>query len=82
MFLAYARDGKPFRLSWYLGNWSETTGNPEDRGKHVILFAASGVVDLRNGTSNLFQTFDTNARSFTAEESLRYFGTNRLKKSH
>ena len=27
MFLAYDRDGKPFRLSWYLGNWSETTGS-------------------------------------------------------
>jgi hypothetical protein len=81
-FLAYDRDGRPFRLSWYLGNWSETTGEAEDRGKRVVLFAAAGVVDLINGTSNLFLTFDTNARSFTAQESLRYFDTSRLKESH
>ncbi len=82
LFLAYGRDGRPSRLTWYLGKWSETSDNPQDRGKHVILFAASGVVDLRNGTSNLFQAFDTNARSFTGSESDRYFDTNRLKKSH
>ena len=82
LFLAYGRDGQPARLHWYLGNWSETSGNPADRGKQVVLFAASGVVDLRDGTSNLFQAFGTNAKSFTGRQSLRYFDTNRLKKSH
>ncbi len=82
LFLAYARDGRPYRLNWYLGNWSETSPNPENHGKQVILFAATGVVDLLSGTSNLFLAFDTSARPFTGEESLRYFDTSRLKKSH
>jgi len=82
MAVSYDREGKPFRLAWYLANWSETAGTAESRGRFAPLVAAAGVVNLRDGVSNLNQTFDSNGALLTAEQARRYFDSNRLKQHH
>jgi len=79
MALAYDREGRPFRLNWYVGRWSENTGIEGDAGKFVNHMAASGVVNVRDGLSNLFLFYTANSRAFDAKESLKYFDTTRLK---
>jgi hypothetical protein len=82
MGLSYDREGNPFRLMWYLGNWSETAGTEASKGRFAILIAASAVVNLRDGVSNLSQSFGTNGSRFTAEEARKYFDSTRLKQRH
>jgi hypothetical protein len=79
MALAYDREGRPFRLMWYVGNWSETSGIPGNEGKYAILFAASMVVNLRDGVSNLHLGFTANAGELAPAERARYFDFTRLK---
>jgi len=79
MSIAYDGEGRPFRMMWYVGKWSETSGVPGDEGRFVNHGAASMVVNLRDGVSNLFQFFTASSRPFTAEESKAYFDTSRLK---
>lgn len=79
MALAYDRDGNPFRVSWYVGKWSETSGIEADHGKFVNHMAASMVVNVREKLSNLFLAFSSNVQTFSAEDSLKYFDTTRLK---
>jgi len=79
MAISYDADGKPFRLMWDVGRWSENTGLPGDEGRFVNHHAASMVVNLRDGVSNLFQFFTASARAFGAAESKAYFDTTRLK---
>ena len=79
MALAYDRAGKPYRVTWYIGRWSENSGIEGDKGKFVNHMAASMVVNVRDRLSNLFLFFTANAQTFSAEESLKYFDTTRLK---
>jgi len=79
MSLAYDREGKPYRLTWYIGHWSENSGIDGDKGKFVNHMAASMVVNLRDELSNLFLFFTANTQTFSAQESLKYFDTTRLK---
>jgi hypothetical protein len=79
MAIAFDRKGKPFRVSWYVGRWSENTGIDADKGTFVNHMAASMVVNVRDHLSNLFLFYTANARRFGAAESLKYFDTTRLK---
>ena len=79
MSLSFDRDGKAFRLTWYVGRWSENTGIPGDRGKRVNHMAASMVANVRDQLSNLFLFYTANAQTFSGPESLKYFDTTRLK---
>ncbi len=79
MSIAWDRDAKPYRVGWYVGRWSENTGNASDQGKFVNHMAASMVVNVRDQLSNLFLFYSANAQSFGAAESLKYFDTTRLK---
>jgi len=79
MALSNDRDGNPFRLAWYLGNWSETAGTPASEGRYAILVVAAGVVNLRDRVSNLNQAFSANGSHFTAAKARKYFDSNRLK---
>lgn len=79
MALAFDREGKAFRLSWYVGRFSENSGIEGDQGAFVNHMAASMVVNVRDRLSNLFLFYTANARRFSAEESLKYFDTTRLK---
>ena len=79
MGLSWDREGKPFRLTWYVGRWSEHTGIPGDRGKRVNHMVASMVVNVRDQLSNLFLFYSANVQTFGAAESLKYFDTTRLK---
>jgi hypothetical protein len=79
MSLAYDREGKPYRVTWYIGRWSENSGIEGDKGKFVNHMAASMVVNLRDQLSNLFLFYTANAQTFSAEESVKYFDTTRLK---
>jgi hypothetical protein len=79
MAIAYDRAGKAFRVSWYVGRWSENTGIPGDKGAFVNHMAASMVANVRDQVSNLFLFYTANARRFGPAESLEYFDTTRLK---
>jgi hypothetical protein len=79
MAISWDREGKPFRVSWYVGRWSENTDIEGDKGAFVNHLAASMVVNVREQVSNLFLFYTANARRFGAEESLKYFDTTRLK---
>jgi hypothetical protein len=79
MAISWDRDGKPFRVSWYVGRWSENTGIASDRGTRVNHMAASMVANVRDHLSNLFLFYTANAKRYGADESLRYFDTTRLK---
>jgi hypothetical protein len=79
MSLAYDREGKPYRVTWYIGRWSENSGIEGDKGKFVNHMAASMVVNLRDQLSNLFLFYTANAQTFSAAESIKYFDTTRLK---
>ena len=79
MALSFDREGRPFRVNWYVGRWSENTGIAGDEGKFVNHLAASGVVNVRDGLSNLFLFYTASARTFSGVESLKYFDTTRLK---
>jgi hypothetical protein len=79
MGLSHDRDGNPFRLAWYLGNWSETAGTAASESRYAIFVAAAGVVNLRDRVSNLNQAFSANGSHFTAAKARKYFDSNRLK---
>ena len=79
MALAFDREGKPYRLGWYVGRWSENTGIAGDQGAFTNHMAASMVVNLRDQLSNLFLFYTGNSKRFGAAESVKYFDTTRLK---
>lgn len=79
-FLAFDRDGAPFRTTWYLHDWSETDGRPETQGHHAPLAVASAVVNVQQGTSNLLLTFGTDGDDMSADEARRLFDITRLKR--
>ena len=79
MAISFDREGKPFRIHWYIGRYSENSGIEGDQGTFVNHMAASMVVNVRDQLSNLFLFYTANARPFTAAESLKYFDTTRLK---
>jgi hypothetical protein len=79
MALAFDRQGKAYRLSWYVGRWSENTGIEGDKGAFTNHMAASMVVNLRDQLSNLFLFYTANSKRFGAAESVKYFDTTRLK---
>lgn len=82
MGLAFDREGKPLRLQWYIGDWTETSDLEENRGKRVILPVAAAMVNLRDHVSNLMQAFGSTARDLSAEEAKRYYDVTRLRKGH
>ncbi len=79
-FIAYDTDGEPMRLTWYLGDWSETASRPNTRGRHVNLLASNGVVNLQKKVSNLMQFFGSAADDMSAREARKYFDVTRLKR--
>ena len=54
MGLSFDREGKPFRLMYYVGRWSENTGIAGDKGSFTNHMAASMVANVRDQLSNLF----------------------------
>jgi hypothetical protein len=79
-FIAYDPKGDPMRLIWYLGDWSETAGRPNTKGRHVNLLSSVGTVNLQHNVSNLMQFFGSAADDFTAREAEKYFDVTRLKR--
>ncbi len=79
MAISYDQEGKPFRIGWYVGKWSESSGVPGDRGRFVNHHAASMVVNLRDGVSNLFLFYSANSRPIGHGPTKSYFDTTRLK---
>ena len=82
MSLAYDREGKPFRVMWYIYRWSEDGKIPGNEGKFAPVMTASSVVNLRDHVSNLFEGYTTNLMTFSAQETKKYFDTTRLKAGH
>jgi hypothetical protein len=80
MALSYDREGVPFRLMWYLGNWSETAGTPGSAGLYTTLVVSSSVVNLKDGVSNLTQSFATDGELLAPDEAESYYDATRLKK--
>lgn len=79
MAISYDQEGKPFRLGFYIGKWSETSGVPGDQGRFVNHHAASMVVNLRDGVSNLFLFYNASSRPIGPGPTKSYFDTTRLK---
>jgi len=79
MAISYDQAGKPFRIGWYIGRWSENSGIAGDSGRFVNHHAASMVVNLRDNVSNLFLFFSANSRPIDAAATQSYFDTTRLK---
>ncbi len=79
-FLAYDRDGQPFRTTWYVHDWSETDGRPETQGHYAPLIVASMVANVQRGVSNLMLTFGTDGDDLSAAEARRLFDVTRLKR--
>lgn len=78
-FVAYDRTGAPMRLTWYLGDWSETAGRPNTSDRHLRLVVSTSVVNLSKGVSNLMQFFGSSAGDMTPGEARKYFDVTRLK---
>lgn len=77
--LSYDRDGEPLRLTWYVGDWSETGSGIHRKGKRVILISAGGVVNLQKNVSNLSQSFGSEATHLNAKSAQKYYDFTRLK---
>ncbi len=77
--LSYDPEQKPLRLTWYVGDWSETGGDVNRRGMRVVLISAGGVVNLQNDVSNLSQSFASEANRLDARAAKRLYDITRLK---
>ena len=77
--VAYDRAGKPFKLIGGVGRWSESTGQPENKGRYVLLGTSVMIVNLQSGNSNLGQFDGMNAMEFGVAESRKYYDTTKLK---
>jgi len=78
--LAFDRAEQPMRVSWYLYDWSETTGRPETQGHHTLLTVAGMVANVQKGVSNLLLTFATDGDNLSAEEAKSLYDITRLKR--
>ncbi len=77
--LSFDRAGKPLRLTWYVGDWSETGGDENRRGQRVVLISAGGVVNVQQNVSNLSQSFASETTSLSPAQAKRYYDFTRLK---
>ncbi len=77
--LSFDPEGTPLRLTWYVGDWSETGDDTNRRGMRVVLISAGGVVNLQNRVSNLSQSFASEASRLDAREARRLYDVTRLK---
>ncbi len=77
--VAYDRAGKPFKLIGGVGRWSESTGQPENKGRNVLLGTSVMIVNIQSGNSNLGQFDGMNAMEFGVAESRKYYDTTKLK---
>ncbi len=78
--IAYDRDGEPFRVSWYVHDWSETNGRPETRGLHAPLVMAAMVANVQKDVSNLMLTYGSTGATLSAQEASRLYDFTRLKR--
>ena len=79
-FLAFDREGKPLRATWYVNDWSETSDRPEARGYHVPFVVAATVANVQQGVSNIMLTFATSGDRLSADEAKRVYDVTRLKR--
>ena len=76
---AYDRAGQVYKLIGGVGQWSETSGLPENVGRDVLLGKSVMIVNVQSGASNLGQFDGMNAMAFSISESKKYYDTTRLK---
>ncbi len=81
-WLSYDREEQPFRLYFYITEWSETSDNPANHGRFLPMFVGGGVANLQDQTANLFLDWSSTAVSLDAQEAARYYDVNRLKQKH
>jgi len=81
-WLSYDRDNTPFRLYYYITQWSETSENPANHGRFLPIFVGGGVVNLQTLTSNVFLDWSSTAVPLGPQEATRYYDTSRLKQKH
>ncbi len=77
--VVYDRAGKPYKLIGGVGKWSESTGQPENQGRFVLLGTSVMIVNVQSGASNLGQFDGMNAMEFAIGESRKYYDTTKLK---
>ena len=77
--VAYDRAGAPYKLIGGVGRWSESTDQPENKGRFVLLGTAVMIVNVQSSNSNLGQFDGMNAMEFDVEASKKYYDTTKLK---
>jgi hypothetical protein len=77
--VTYDRAGQVYKLIGGVGQWSESSAVPENRGRQVLLGTGVMIVNVQSGASNLGQFDGMNAMSFPIDESRKYYDTTRLK---
>lgn len=81
-WIAYDREQRPFRLNWYINQWSESSPNPSNHGHFLPIFVSGAIVDLQKQTANLFLDWSSTAVSLNATKADRYYDLTRMKKQH
>jgi len=77
--VTYDRGGQVYKLIGGVGQWSESSAVPENRGRQVLLGTGVMIVNVQSGASNLGQFDGMNAMSFPIADSKKYYDTTRLK---
>jgi len=77
--VVYDRAGKPYKLIGGVGKWSESTDQPENKGRFVLLGTSVMIVNVQSGASNLGQFDGMNAMEFAIGDSKKYYDTTKLK---
>lgn len=78
--IAYDRAGQPYKILFTVHGWSEDSVHPSNRGTQVPIERAITIVNLQTLNSHVAQFYSGNVHTFSAEDTLRYYDTTKLKR--